>query len=84
MGDFWYPYAGSGDAALRLARFVDHQFGPACGITWSDGRRVAMLRKPRIAGGHGKILNVLRTHVPPPPKRPAGTVGFAPRAKALF
>lgn len=86
MSNFWYPYTGPGDAAARIGHFADRQIGVGSGITWSDGQRVAILRRPHMSAGHATVLNVLRTHVAaaPPPARPATASSFVDRAKAMF
>ena len=54
---FWYPYLNAEDAAARLGRFVNHTHGRGCGITWSDGYHVTVLRQPQMVKGHGTYLN---------------------------
>ena len=86
-GGFWAPYESQQDASRRICAFADHQFGLACGVTWSDGLSVAILRKAQVSsGGHGVYVNVLRQHVsaPLPPPRPAPPASFAQRAEAFF
>lgn len=83
---FWYPYLDARDAAARIGGFVDHTHGPGCGITWSDGYRVAVLRHPRMANGHGSYLNVFRRHVaaPQPAHARIAPATFLERAERLF
>lgn len=87
MPELFYPYANVQDAASRIGRFAERVAGPGCGLTWSDGTTVALLRRAQAAGGHGTYLNVLRRHVsapPPPPPPPAKATGFLAHAEAIF
>ena len=83
---FWYPYASAQDAMARIGGFVDHTHGPGCGITWSDGYRVAVLRQPRMVNGQGSYLNVFRRHVAAPKPAPARIAQptFLQRAENFF
>ncbi len=83
MGGFWYPYADFEEARRRLTAFADASVGLACGISFSDGRSISVVRKP-APGSDWLWLNVLTRHVaapPPPPVRPSGTWG---KLKAAF
>ncbi len=88
MADLYYPYANLQDAALRLGRFADRALDPRCGLTWSDGTILTVLRHAQIGGdGHGTYLNVLRLHASapsPPPPPPAKSASFLARAEAVF
>ena len=87
MGGFWYPYESQNDAVGRLCGFADHQFGIGCGVTWSDGQSVSILRKGSITpGGHSAYVNILRQHVaaPPSPAKPSAPSTFLQRAEAFF
>lgn len=83
MAGFWYPYADFEDARRRLTAFADATVGLACGVSFSDGHGIGVVRKP--ATGSGWLwLNVLARHVaapPAPPPRPSGTWG---KLKAAF
>lgn len=84
---FWYPYNDPHEAALRLGVFADQHVGPICGITYSDGRQVALLRRPRTGGGHpATYLNVLcHRGIPAPVAKPhqAPPPGFMQQAEAF-
>ena len=85
--DFWYPYRSAQDAARRLGPFADKALNRACGISWSDGRMVAVLRAAHPDGeGAAQWFNVLRYHVsaPPPPPKPVQPSGFVAKAEAFF
>lgn len=88
MAGFWSPYADMHEAATRIGRFADKAFGPGCGIFFSDGRSVALLRRAHLdAHGAGRYLNVLCTHISaphPPPAGPAAASGFRARAERFF
>lgn len=82
MPGFWYPYVDFNDARRRLSAFADAS-GQACGISFSDGRSIGIVRRPR-AGSEWLWLNILARHVAaplPPPPRPSGTWG---KLKAAF
>ena len=84
MAGFWYPYAGFEEARSRLAAFADATVGPHCGISFSDGVNIGVLRQPAGSAGSWLWLNVLTQHVaapPPPPPKPNGTWG---KIKAWF
>ena len=79
MGGFWYPYADFEDARRRLTAFADASVGLACGISFSDGRSIGVVRKP-ATGSEWLWLNVLAQHVAaplPPPARPSGMAASA-------
>ncbi|QYE33427.1 hypothetical protein KZX46_01160 (plasmid) [Polymorphobacter sp. PAMC 29334] len=83
MGGFWYPYADFEDARRRLTAFADASVGLACGISFSDGRSIGVVRKP-ATGSEWLWLNVLAQHIAaplPPPASPSGTWG---KLKAAF
>ncbi len=65
MPGFWYPYLDFADATI----------GPHAGISFSDGNRISVVRRPSGGGADCRILwlNVLAQHValPPPPTPPA-------------
>ena len=85
--DFWYPYRGLQDASGRIGPFADKALGPSCGISWSDGRQVAVLRSAQPAGdGSAQWFNILRYQVsaPPPPPKPSQPSGFVAKAEAFF
>lgn len=87
-GDFWYPYAGLQDAANRLRGYADKAIGPTCGVVWSDGRSVALLRADQAPPGqHGVYLNVLRREVsaprPAPPPYPSDSTFLRRAEQAL-
>lgn len=88
MADLYYPYASLQDAAFRLGRFTDRAIDARCGITWSDGTILTVLRRAQVGtDGHGTYLNVLRLHVsapPPPPPAPAKSTSFLARAETVF
>lgn len=77
MQAFWYPYRDAGDALRHLAPFADASVGNGCGISYSDGRSVAVVRRP--AGRQNLWLNVLRSLVAAP-KAPAKSASHAPSA----
>lgn len=65
---FWYPYRDGHEATTRLSAFADSHVGLGCGITWSDGQQVALLRAAHAGGGAAHYLNVLcHRGLPPPP-----------------
>ena len=72
MGGFWYPYRGAQDALVHLGPFADHAVGHGCGISFSDGRLISVVRRP--SGSRGMWLNVLSRHIatsrPRPKPRP--------------
>lgn len=71
MSGFWHPYSGFPEAQRRLSFFANHTVGSACGITYSDGASLSVIRRPGGGSGYGQWLNVLRHHVSaPPPHRP--------------
>ena len=70
---FWYPYADFAEARRRLCSFADRAVSPACGITFCDGRSLALVRRP-ASGDRPVWLHAMRHHVaaPPPPPAPRG------------
>ena len=78
MAGFWYPYADFNEARLRLTAFADATVGPRCGISFSDGNSIGVVRQPTGTADAWLWLNVLTQHVaapPPPPPKPSGTWG---------
>lgn len=85
--DFWYPYKGMQDAARRIGPFANKAVNPSCGISWSDGHQVAVLRRAQPVGdGGAQWFNILRYQVsaPPPPPKPSQPSGFVAKAEAFF
>lgn len=87
-GGTYYPYASLQDATVRLGRFADRAVDPRCGLTWSDGMTLTVLRHARRgADGHGTYLNILKLHISAPPAPPppaAKATGFFARAEEIF
>ena len=84
MAGLWYPYADFSDAQRRLGAFADATIGPQCGISYSDGISIGVVRQPSGTADSWLWLNVLRQHVaapPPPPPKPQGNWG---KLKAWF
>ena len=84
MAGLWYPYADFSDAQRRLGAFADATIGPQCGISYSDGISIGVVRQPSGTADSWLWLNVLRQHVaapPPPPPKPRGNWG---KLKAWF
>ncbi len=78
MAGFWYPYAGFDEAHQRLCAFANATVGPQCGISFSDGNTIGVVRQPSGATETWLWLNVLTQHIaapPPPPPKPNGTWG---------
>ena len=79
MGGLWYPYADFNEARTRLCAFADATIGPQCGVSYSDGASLGVLRQPSGPASAGNLwLNVLAQHVaapPPPPPNPTGRWG---------
>lgn len=77
MAGFWYPYANFPEARDRLTAFANATVGPQCGISFSNGINIGVVRQPASVGGNWLWLNVLAQHVaaPPPPPKPSGTWG---------
>lgn len=46
MAGFWYPYPNFDDARSRLSAFADATVGPQCGISFSDGNNIGVVRQP--------------------------------------
>lgn len=76
MTGFWYPYSSMEEAQRRLGAFADRAVGPACGISFCDGRSLSVLRRPRAGNTGATWMNVLVQHiaVPPPPPAPRGVM----------
>ncbi len=79
MAGFWYPYDGLADAQAHLCGFADGAIGPQCGVSFSDGISIVVLRRP----ASGLWLNVLAQHVGRPPPVPPAT-GLTGKLKAWF
>jgi hypothetical protein len=45
MAGFWYPYADFSEARSRLTGFADATVGPQCGISFSDGINICVVRQ---------------------------------------
>lgn len=70
MTNFWYPYSGLPEATRRLGIFADRAVSPTCGISFSDGQSISVVRLPRADSANGALwLNVLREHIAAPPPR---------------
>lgn len=84
MAGFWYPYADFPEARSRLTAFANATVGPHCGISFSNGINIGVIRQPAGVGGNWLWLNILTQHVaapPPPPPKPRGVWG---KLKAFF
>ena len=86
MAGFWSPYSDFSEARARLSALADATAGPGCGVTYSDGQSICVLRQAMQTEDRSLWLAVLRQHVaaPPPaiPSAPAtGTLG---KLKAWF
>ncbi len=78
MAGFWYPYADFPEARSRLTAFANATIGPQCGISFSDGVSIGVVRQPSGTADAWLWLNIMTQHVaapPPPPPRPNGTWG---------
>jgi hypothetical protein len=78
LAGFWYPYADFPEARSRLTAFADATIGPQCGISFSDGASIGVVRQPSGTADAWLWLNIMTQHVaapPPPPPRPNGTWG---------
>ncbi len=85
MPAFWYPYDGFQDARNRLCLFADRAVGPFCGVSFSDGDRLSVLRHPASPpNGQRLWLNVLVQHISAPPPLPARSSGLLGSLKGWF
>ncbi len=72
MPGFWYPYDSFQDARVRLCLFADKTVGSFCGVSFSDGDRLSVLRQPAAAPNGPRLwLNVLVQHISAPAPVPA-------------
>lgn len=69
MPSLFYPYKGAHDALAHLGPYADATVGHGCGISYSDGRLVSVLRRP--TGSQHAWLNVWRRNVSAPHPIPA-------------
>ncbi len=85
MAGFWYPYADFGEARVRLCGFADAAIGPQCGVSFSDGASLCVLRQPAGSAGFGRLwLNVLTQHVAAPLPPPRSTQGRWGKLESFF
>ena len=86
MAGFWAPYLSQGDATRRICGFADGALNTACGVTFSDGLSLAVLRQAHADGrGRSQWFNVLAMHVAAPPSAPKpAPQGFVAKAEAFF
>ena len=86
MAGFWAPYLNQGDATRRICGFADGALNTACGVTFSDGLSLAVLRQAHADGrGRSQWFNVLAMHVAAPPSAPKpAPQGFVAKAEAFF
>ena len=86
MAGFWTPYSDQQDATRRICGFADTALSATCGVSFSDGQSLAVLRQAHADGrGRRQWFNVLALHVsaPPPPTKPAPQGALA-KAEAFF
>ncbi len=85
MAGFWYPYADFAETRGRLCAFADAAVSPQCGVSFSDGSNISVVRQPS-GGTDGRTLwlNVLTQHVGGPPPAPAVPNGTLGKLKAWF
>ncbi len=76
MSGLFYPYRGAADALAHLGPYADTTIGRGCGISYTDGQQICVLRRP--ARGQRLWLNVWRRHVASPRPAPSrqGATGF--------
>ena len=64
MAGFWYPYDGLADARAHLCGFADGAIGPQCGVSFSDGTSIVVLRRP--ASGRSRSTSSCSATSSPP------------------
>ncbi len=84
MAGFWYPYKDFAEARFRLCAFADVALSPQCGVSYSDGTSISVLRQPGGSQGRTLWLNILAQHVAGPPPTPAPPKGTIGKLKAWF
>ena len=85
MAGFWYPYGDFPEARNRLCAFANSSVNPQCGVSFSDGVSIAVLRQPSgDSNGRTLWLNVLAQHIASPPPAPAPPKGTVGKLKAWF
>ena len=76
LAGFWSPYEDFTEAGAKLCLLADAAAGPACGVSFSDGASISVLRQATVSEGRSLWLNVLRQHVAAPrPTAPAAPAG---------
>lgn len=55
MPGFWFPYDDFLDARTHLCWFADASVGPQCGISFSDGISISVVRQP-MSGSNSRQL----------------------------
>ena len=68
MSGLFYPYKSAQDALAHLGPYADATVGRGCGISFTDGIQISVLRRP--AGLQHLWLNVWRRHVAAPRPSP--------------
>ena len=85
MPGFWYPYDSFQDARARVCAFADKAVGASCGVSFSDGARLSVLRHPAAApNGARTWLNVLVQPISAPAPVPARSGGLLGSLKGWF
>lgn len=84
MAGFWYPYAGFVEARSRLIAFANATVGPQCGVSFSDGASINVIRPPSGTGSTWQWLNILTQHVAAPSLPPPTSRGRWGRLKGFF
>lgn len=85
MTNFWYPYSGLPEATQRLGSFADRAFSPTCGISFSDGQSISIVRRPHASSaGTAQWFNVLREHIAAPLPTPPKSNGAIQRMEHWF
>ena len=70
---------------MRLCTFADATGNMSCGVTFSDGVNICVLRRPSGSAGSGWLwLNVLTQHVATPPPSPPRSSGKWGKLKNFF